>query len=167
VQLVADPRSTHSADERRLQRETALKLYQMLDSLTFVVDATVALRDQARQRPAALPASDTLRKRLETLADSLESLRRTLVAYKESGAFTGEIRLREKMLELYGAVNGYEGRPTQTQLDEMVVLQNQLARARTQLDSFVSQDVPPLNALLAQKKLEPLKPLTEEEWRKK
>jgi len=167
VQLVADPRSEHPADDRRFERETALKLYQLLGRLTYVVDATIELRDQARQRAAKLPAGDPLRKRVEALADSLEALRQTLVAYKESGGYTGEIRLREKMLELYGSVNGYEGRPTQTQLDEMGSLGHQLDEAATKLDAAATKEVPALSPLLEKKKLEPLKPLTQEEWKEK
>ncbi len=167
VQLVPDPRSPHSAEDRRLERETALKVYQLLGRLTYVVDATIDLRDQARQRAAQLPAADSLRKRVEALADSLESLRQTLVAYKETGGYTGEIRLREKMIELYGNVNGYEGRPTQTQLEEMSGLEHQLDHAAAQLDSGATKEVPALNPLLEKKKLGPLKPLSEEEWKKK
>ncbi len=57
--------------------------------------------------------------------------------------------------------------PAATQLDEIAVLGHEVDRAATQVDSAATKDVPTLNPSLEKKKLEPLKPLTQEEWQKK
>ena len=80
---------------------------------------------------------------------------------------TGEIQLREKALALYGSVNGYEGAPTRTQLERVAVLDRDLQRVAADLDAAASKEVPALNAQLEKKNLDPLKPLTEDEWQKK
>ena len=50
LQLVVDPRSSATAEDLALQHKTVMQLYDMLAQLTYVVEATVDLRDQTRQR---------------------------------------------------------------------------------------------------------------------
>jgi photosystem II stability/assembly factor-like uncharacterized protein len=166
VELVADPRSPHSAEDRKVERATALKIYGMVDRLAYLTDAVSDLRAQAAARAEKLSEKDPLRKRLQALADSLEDLRKTMVTTRE-GPLTGEIQLREKILELYGAVNGYAGKPTQSQLEQVGVLDRALDGDAAKFEGAKTKDVPALNATLQQKKLEPLKPLSYEDWQKK
>ncbi|MGH9704571.1 MAG: VPS10 domain-containing protein [Candidatus Acidiferrales bacterium] len=166
VELVADPKSTHTAEERRLERETALRIYGMLGRLYYLAEAAHQLEGQAVDRAGKLPANDPLRKRVQALADSLVAVRVSLAANKE-GAMTGEVQLREKALALYGSVNGYEGAPTRTQLDRVAVLDRDLQKVAADLDAAASKEVPALNALLEKRKLSPLKPLSEDEWQNK
>ncbi len=166
VTLVPDPRSTHSAEDRRLQQRTALQLYDMLERLTYVVDATIDLRDQARAR--ANQASGGTARRLNGYADELDQFRETVVATSEAGWVSGEEKLREKLGELYGGVNGYAGRPTESELARMKVLQTDLERAAQSFEQLVSERrVRDLGSRLERAGLEPLVPLTREAWEKK
>ncbi|HYG61045.1 MAG TPA: glycosyl hydrolase, partial [Thermoanaerobaculia bacterium] len=169
VRLVPDPRSTHPEADRTLQQRTAMELYRRLEDLTYVVDAAVAARDGARQRAAALPAGDRLRRRLEALAGELETFRNGLVASGEGGMLSGEEQLREKLGDLYGAVNGYEGRPTQSQIDYARVLDGELERAAARFEairaSALSADGE-IGRELARRKLEPIRVPSREEWQK-
>ncbi len=157
VTLVTDPRSKVSAEERKAQRETVWKLYGMLEELTVTVDRMIAVRDQARSRAAALPQGGPLRKRLDALADAVEGQRTALVATKGAeGGISGEEKLREELGTLYSNVNGYEGRPTQSQLDRMAVLAADLEAAGRKLDALADPEIAALNPLLLKAKLEPL-----------
>jgi photosystem II stability/assembly factor-like uncharacterized protein len=167
LRLVPDPRSKSTTEDRTLQYQTAIKLYHMLEQMTYVVDAMVDLRDRAGQRAQALPPPSAARKQLQSLATSLEDFRSTLVAVKEGGQITGEKKLRENLGELYGGVNGYEGRPTQSQLERMTVLGKQLDAATAKLQSMTTQQLQSVNPALQQEKLEPLALMTQEEWSKK
>src|SRR5262249_28266309 len=113
--LVPDPRSTHSAEDRAVQQKTVRELYGMLEWLTFLADAVVDARDQVRARGIKLAKGDPLGKKLTALGDKLETIHEGLAATRE-GRFTGEEQLREKLGSLYGAVNGFDGRPTDSQL---------------------------------------------------
>jgi photosystem II stability/assembly factor-like uncharacterized protein len=157
VTLVPDPRSKATAADRKAQRETAWKLYGMLERLTGTVDQMVALRDGARARAAGLPKGDALRRRLEALADEIEAQRKALVATKQAeGGISGEEKLREELGTLYSGVNGYEGRPTQSQLDRMAVLGAELEAAGRRLDAAADRETAALEPLLRKAKLEPL-----------
>jgi photosystem II stability/assembly factor-like uncharacterized protein len=165
VKLVPDPRSKSTAADRALQHKIVTQLYNMLAQLTYVVDATNDLRDQARQRAAA--ATDAqLKEQLNSLVQKLEDFRSTLVSVKEGGMITGELKLREHMGDLYGAVNGYSGRPTQSQIDRTTVIQKQLDDAGVRLQS-VTTSLAPLNTALQGKSLQPLKAMSREDWDKK
>jgi hypothetical protein len=157
LRLVPDPRSKVSADERRAQRETLWKLYAMLEELTATIDRMIAVRDQARGRGAGLAKGDALARRLVALAAEMEKQRTALVATKGAeGGISGEEKLREELGSLYSAVNGYEGRPTQSQLDRMGVLGDELAAAGRRLDAHLDKELRALEPLLKKAKLEPI-----------
>lgn len=166
VKLVPDPRTKSTAADRELQHKTVTQLYDMLAQLTYVVDATSELREQAKQRAAAT-SDDKLKEQLNGLAQKLEDFRSSLVAVKEGGMITGEKRLRENLGELYGAVNGYSGRPTQSQVESAALLLKKLDEAGAQFQSIATAQVPPLNTALQGKNLEPLKATSREDWDKK
>ena len=165
INLVPDPRTKSTAADRALQHKTVVQLYDMLGHLTYVVDATVDLRNQARERAGS--ASDAQTKaQLQKLADDLEAFRSTLVSVKEGGMITGEHKLRENLGELYGGVNGYSGRPTQSQIEETSVFKQQLDDATSKFQSLTAQ-VPAINTQLQSAKAAPLTVMSEEDWSKK
>jgi len=170
VKLVPDPRTKSTAADRELQHKTVTQLYNMLAQLTYIVDATSELREQAKQRAGAASHSgmnDTLKEQLNALAQKLEDFRSTLVAVKEGGMITGEKKVRENLGELYGAVNQYSGRPTQAQIENTIMLQKKLDEAGAQFQSIATSEVPALNTALQGKQLEPLKATSREDWDKK
>ena len=164
VTLVADARATYTAEDRALQQATVWKLYALLERLTFTVESIADARDQAQARGAALPPGDPLRKRADALAAGLEAQRKGLVASQEGEGISGEEKLREEIGMLYGNVNGYDGRPTQSQIARMGVLGAQLDAAYAQFESLLAGQGASLNAALARKKLDPIAKLTREKW---
>jgi len=166
VKLVPDARSKSTAADRAVQHKTVMQLYDMLAQLTYVVDSTNDLRDQARQRAAS--ASDSgLKDQLNGLVQKLEDFRSTLVSVKEGGMITGEKKLRERLGELYGAVNGYCGRPTQSQVEATATFKKTLDDASGQFKSITGSALPPLNTALQGKSMEPLKAMSREDWDQK
>jgi photosystem II stability/assembly factor-like uncharacterized protein len=167
VVLVPDPRSRHSAEDRALQGKSALAAYRMLERLTWVDDATLGLRDALRTRTDKLPKGDAVRTQAAKLADDLDTLHASLVATGEGGWLSGEEQLREKLGSLYGAINGYEGRPTKSQLDQLRVMGARLDNAANRLQTLAETHLPAVNKGLAGRKLEPVTLVTFEEWQKK
>lgn len=166
VKLVPDPRTKSTAADRELQHKTVNQLYDMLAQLTYIVDATNELREQAKQRATA--ASDAkLKDQLTAFVQKLEDFRSTLVSIKEGGMITGEKKLREHIGELYGAVNGYSGRPTQSEVESTTTWQKKLDEAGTQFQSITKAQLPDLNSSLQSNKQEPLKATPREDWDKK
>lgn len=117
VVLLHDPRSAHTAADRELQRTTVMKLYGMVERLATLIEGMISTRNKARA------AGNT------ALADEMERQRVALVSSKQGEGISGEEKLREELGTLYGNVNMYEGRPTQSQLTRMAALEKQLDAA--------------------------------------
>jgi photosystem II stability/assembly factor-like uncharacterized protein len=166
VKLVPDPRSKSTAADREIQHKTVTQLYDMLGQLTYIVDATNDLREQAKQRAGAA-TDNSLKEQLNALVQKLEDFRSTLVSVKEGGMITGEKKLREHIGELYGAVNGYSGRPTQSEVESTAQMQKKLDEAGAQFQSIATAQIPPLNTALQGMNLDPLKAMSREDWEKK
>lgn len=166
LQVVSDPRSEHTAADRQQARQTIAKVYVMMEQLTYMTDVLKDIREQAGARAEKLPAGDPLKVRLEALRDAAEGLRSSVVSTRE-GPVSGDEKLREHVLGLYGEVNGYEGRPTQSQMARLAVLEKDLQAAKGKYDGVAGKELPAVNTLLSEKKLDPVTILTFEEWKKK
>jgi len=167
LEIAPDARSSATADDLALQHKTVMQLYNMLGDLTYVVDATVDLRDKVKQRTTQAAKDRKLKAQLDSLTAQLESFRSTLVSVQEGGMITGEHKLRENIGELYGGVNGYTGKPTQSQVERTAVLKKQLDEATAKFQAISDKDVVAVNAALVKAKLEVVKVLSKEDWNKK
>jgi photosystem II stability/assembly factor-like uncharacterized protein len=154
IQLVPDPRSKATAADRGAQREVVDKLFALVERSTDLIEGITAVRDQAAARAAKLPAADPLRRRLEALGAGMEKQRTALVATSKGEGISGDERLREELGTLYGNVNGFDGRPTKSQVDRMGVLAAELDAATLTFKAAQAKDVAPLNAELSNKKID-------------
>lgn len=166
IVLVGDPTLAHSSEDRKLQQTTVMKLYGMLERLAYVSESISELRDQAKARAESLGANDPLSKDLKAYADELDTFYSTLAATKE-GRITGEEQLREKVGGLYGDVSGFAGKPSQSQMARLTVLETEVDKAGKAAESFASARLQKINSALSAKKKDPLVPLSREEWEKR
>jgi hypothetical protein len=164
--VTLDPRAKYTLEDRKLNFDATMRVYNLLGDMTFDVDRINAMRQELSERAAKLGANDPLRKRLQDLAIRADEIRKKIVATKEGGAVTGEERIREKTTALYGAFIGYEGRPADYQVARIDSLRHELDDVVKEFDAFVAKDVKEVNVSLAKKKLEIIRALTREEWEK-
>jgi len=167
LEVLADPRSKHTAADRKAQFDLSLKLYDLLGNMTFAVERINNVRLALEDRAAKLPANDPLATRLRTASAAVDELRKKIVATKEGGAVTGEERLREFLSDLYGNVNFYEGRPSQTQVERTSVLARELDDVVKTFEAWLAKELAGINSAVVKKQLDPIKTLTREEWQKK
>ena len=151
--VVADPRSTATAADRKMQFDFAVRLYGLLGDMTDLVGRMNAVRSGLDARSEKLPASDKLKARLVSASASLDDLRKKIVATKEGGMITGEERLREFLAELYGSVVGYEGRPTDSQVQRGDALGRELADVSREFEQWTTRELPAINKALTQRRI--------------
>jgi hypothetical protein len=161
-----DPRAKYTADDRRAQYDAAMKVYHSLAQMTFAVDSIAHVRTAAADRLARLRANDPLRKKLQDFSQSADGFRSKIVATKEGGAITGEERIREFMTRVYGDITTYDGRPTDSQVARADALARELQDVVRDFNQFTTQQLPAINASLKKKKLDPIQPLSQQEWDK-
>jgi photosystem II stability/assembly factor-like uncharacterized protein len=159
-----DPRAKFSEADRRVQFDAAMRVYNLLGDMSFDVDRINAAHDQLLQSAAALKKDPALAKRLADMANRLEEMRRKIVATKEGGAVTGEIRIREKTTELYGNILNYEGRPGDYQVARIDSLKKELGDVSSEFENFAAKELPTINKSLKQKKQPLIEPLTRKAW---
>jgi hypothetical protein len=164
IDVVMDPRATYTMADRKAQFDLVNKLGGMLNRMSWAVDNMVAVRNQASARAAKLKG-DPLADRLLQLADSAETIRGKIVATKEGGMITGEERLREFLAGLYGDVNGYDGRPTNSQAARADVLGRELDDVIRDFTAATAQ-LPALNRELQGKGQPAITVVSEEDWRR-
>ncbi len=167
LELVPDPRATYSAEDRTLQQKSVHRLYDMLADFTFLTAQVQSLRDQTNARAEKLtgPAAKNDKRKLTDFASKLDEQYKTLVSTREGGWMSGEEQLRERIATLYGSINTYDGRPTNSQLSETEIVAADLARKAAQFEAM-TKDLANVNRVLTSHKLAPLTMLTREEWEK-
>ncbi len=154
LRVESDPRITHTIADRKAQFDLSMRLYGMLNDMTSVVERMNGVRGALENRAATLPASDPLAASLRRASSAVDDLRRQIVATKEGGAITGEERLREFLVELYGSVVGYEGRPSATQVSRTDALAREMTDVNGAFQAWAAKDLGPINAQLAAHKLQ-------------
>ncbi len=155
IRLVPDPRSTHTDADRAAQGTLVRRLYDLLGDLAYTTGSLKDAADGARARAAKLPKGDALAKRLVAYADRLDAARGTMVALRE-GRLTGEVKLREELGDLYGKVNGYDGRPTTSQETGAKRLGAELDRAKAASAPLLGSELKSVNTALLDRRLEPI-----------
>ena len=159
-----DARAKFSLEDRKQEYAASMRVYNLLGDMSFDVDRINAVHDELVERAAKAGKNAQLTKRLNESAARLEEMRKKIVATTEGGAVTGELRIREKTTELYGEILGYEGRPADYQIDRIDSLTRELGDVATEFDTFVSKDLPGINASLAKSKLPQIKTMDRKAW---
>ena len=166
IKVDPDPRSTHTTEERKAQFELAQKLSRQLTDMTFVVDQINSARFGLEQQANKLANSDSFRDKLLLAASQADDLRKKVVATKEGGAITGELRLREFLTSLYGEVVSYEGPPSKIQLERTDSLARELADVSGEFEAWSRKELPGINAELTKRGLGQVTLLSREKWDK-
>jgi len=162
--IVADPRSRHTAVDRRNQLALARRLAALLTDMTYDVDRINGAIAALGARAARLPAGDTLAARLRAASGVADSLKKKIVATKEGGMITGEQRLREDLSDLYGTIVGYEGPPAATQVQRAGAIARELSDVMKSFDAWAARDLEGVNAALTARQLQPIRLLTRTQW---
>jgi photosystem II stability/assembly factor-like uncharacterized protein len=162
--LGLDPRAKFTPADRKLEFDAAMRVYNLLGDMSFDVDRINGVRDSLMDRAGKFKGDDALGKRLQTLAQKTDEMRKKIVATKEGGAVTGEERIREKTTGLYGDLLTYDGSPTDYQVARIDSLKKELEDVAAEFDAFAAKELPSVNKSLTQKKLEIIQPLTRKAW---
>jgi hypothetical protein len=157
LQVVTDPRSKHTAADRRAQFDLSMKLYKLLGEMTTTVERINAVRLALNDRAAKAAGDAALQNKLQAASEQVDELRKKFVATREGGAITGEERLREYLANLYGDVNSYEGKPSQTQMERADALGRKLTDVTTSFNTWMAREMSGVNSALKQKNLEEIK----------
>ncbi|MCB0581042.1 MAG: hypothetical protein KDD10_17245 [Phaeodactylibacter sp.] len=148
LELIPDPESIHSQADRDAQHESAMKLYNMNESLAYLIDQVDKMMEGAETAKGKSPSKKVL-ELLNPFAADLQSMKEELVVTSgDNYVGTAEPMLREKIASLYSAVTGYAGRPSTAQLQNLKLLSSQLEAAQAKMEGMLGR-LSRLNAALS------------------
>jgi len=150
-----DRRAPYTVADRQAQFRTANEVGALFGAESALVARIAALRQDVAET-AGMTDDAELKAALQAFDGQVDVVRKQIVATTEGGAITGEERLRELTDQLYGAVNGYEGRPGRYHLERLATLRRELGDVQRAFAALLKTDLPALNARLKAKDLAPI-----------
>lgn len=151
--LVADPVQPDLDYPKR--RTISNELFGMVEDLGLLVAQVQNAKDSTERR-AAQAKDRKLKNSLQQYATRLEDFRKTLTETIESRGITGEQQLRARLGRLYVFTEISDEMPTQSVLDRMKVVQDELKAAHAKADAFFGKELVALNKSMEKEKLRPI-----------
>lgn len=166
IKVAFDPDNPHSTEDRALQQQTVMKLYGMQEDLGYIAAAIEGVLEQIGKRKENQSAEEELLSSLTALENKLTVLRDTIAMDDERQGISVSERLRERATSLYGSVSGYGGRPSDTQLMRMQLIDGEIADVAQQFQTMTQVDLTGVNDLLSHAGAEPISLLSRDEYDK-
>ncbi len=156
VNLQYNPASGHSAADRKQRYTTMMDAYNLLEELAWLDN--MALEIGARTKGLADTIQNkALRTKSLTIAKRMEEIHAGISATQPGeGGLAGQVRLREQIAEVYGAVAGYEGKPTNVQMDALSKYTKEVADIKAELEKLIAGELNTYNQALAKQNLKPV-----------
>jgi photosystem II stability/assembly factor-like uncharacterized protein len=162
--LTYPEKSPYTAEDRKVQQETTMRLYNMSENLAYIYDSQVELIKGAN---TALEQNPKLSKVIKPYIQEVET-QNALIVFKGGDFYVAtEERLTERVAELYGQINGFPGRPGPTQLERVTNLSMEVGDIQKKFDELRGEKLQKINNAIEKSKLGPIKVQTEEDFRKK
>jgi len=135
------PDMKHSSEDRKLQREILMKAFNLLEELAAVDQQILDTRDALKNKTSTLKGSDL--KKIQAIIDDCEKMHEKISATQSGeGGITGQVRLRENIAEIYNAVGGYPGKPTNLQIEALEIYNNQVKDFKSRIDLMTKSEIP-------------------------
>lgn len=146
VDLVPDPRSSHTKKDRLAQQQLSMQLYDAINDLTFSLSQ---LKDVVDQLESQTDLAGSTRKKVERFKSAYQDINARFTATKK-GLITGESKLREQLGTLFGNVVAYSGKPSQTQYQTADRLITEVSDALKAGQSLLNKQLPAIDKALGE-----------------
>ncbi|HXU74069.1 MAG TPA: sialidase [Polyangia bacterium] len=156
LKIDLDRRAPWKIADRKQQFDAAERIAGLFGEMSEIVGKLDGAAAGARDRLSKLGPKDPLADKIKQLSQKIEDTRKKVVATKEGGAITGEERIREHLDHLYGAINGWEGRPARYQLERIDALKHELDDVGKELQLLGKNEIAPIGELLRARHLPPI-----------
>ena len=153
LELINDPNSLLTDEDRVALHETTMKLYDMSEQLAYLVykiDETIAKSEQVMNVNAnGKKAAEPISKELNTLKEKL------VITTGDNYVGSAEPQLREKLSNLYSKIaSGFEP-PSSSEIENMTLLEEQFKDALTSFEKIQSK-MNKMNKFMEEAQIEPI-----------
>ena len=136
----------------------------MLEDISFTDRQATDLMEKLNSIKGKVVSED-LKNEITELSNKLESMHKELVA-TSSNRLSGEVKLAEKVADIYSGIISYSGKPTDSQIQGLNLLSGVYDTDREQMDKILGEDLLKINSGLKNSGLEEIKVITREEYDK-
>lgn len=159
--------ANHPEADRKLQYATMMEAYNLLEELAWVDNMALEIGAQTRQLADSVKNKGLRAKSFE-ISKRMDDMHASISATQPGeGGLAGQVRLRERIAEVYGAVSAYEGKPTNVQIAALAKYTAEVDKLRKELETLLAGDLKTYNAALAKQKLPPVTVTPREEFLKR
>lgn len=162
ITLQSNPETGHSAEDMKLQFETLNQAYSLLEDLSFTDKQVTDLKDKITRAAENIEEGE-FKNDLDALSEQLEKMHKELVATNPS-RISGEIRLAEKIGDIYAGIISYSGKPTDSQIERLNLLEGVFLQYRKQVDIILTDELLKINTELKNLGLKEITFATREEY---
>lgn len=155
------PNSPHSIADRESQRMAIEQSYRVLEDLTVLGEQVKGLLSDISAAEGTLKGRSA--RHLYQLKADLQAIQNQIIPQYEGPGISGEERLREKIAEAYGAIARYDGKPTDSQLEQLENGTQDLEVIKKEFEGLIKNSLATVNKALEKAGQEPLKLLSREE----
>jgi photosystem II stability/assembly factor-like uncharacterized protein len=159
--LQYDDKAPYTAEGRSLQHNAIMQLYDMTQQLAYIYHELGKFNSQLSQR---MEQNKQLTKKLRPYVQESEKLRNSLVSLGGDFYVDEGEQLRERISELFLQISNYPGKPSESQLDRVHVLTQELAEVEKQFQALSTKKIAAVNKQLAQANLDEVKLQTMQEF---
>ncbi|MCF6347824.1 MAG: hypothetical protein L3J20_05945 [Flavobacteriaceae bacterium] len=116
IEVIYDPKSTLSAEDRVSKHKTTMKMYDMTQELAYMVYELDAILEKAQKK-----------KTISALTKLKESL---VITTGDNYVGSAEPQLREKMSSLYSKIAGSYDKPSAAELENLSIIEERFTKAK-------------------------------------
>jgi photosystem II stability/assembly factor-like uncharacterized protein len=164
ITLQTDPTTGHSAEDMKLQYETLNNAYSLLEDISFTDRQATDLMEKLNKIKSKVP-SEELKNEITNLNNTIEIMHKELVATSPN-RLSGEVKLAEKVADIYSGIISYSGKPTESQIQGLTLFSGVYDNYREQMNKILGEDLTKINSELKNLGLEEIKVITREEYDK-
>ncbi len=158
IELLPDIVAKHSSEDRKIRTKAIMKLYNMLEDIGFISDNTSLIIKRLKEIEKRKKY-----KKLIGFKKKLISFHKTIINY---GGMMTEAKLQGKISGLYSSIMMYGGKPTDSQIYNIDVLNYKVNEAKKRYAKLI-KELPKINNFLKKKKIKTIKLKTREEYNKR
>jgi hypothetical protein len=110
-------------------------------------------------------SSEELKNQITALHNKLDAMHKELVATSPN-RLSGEVKLAEKVADIYSGIISYSGKPTDSQIQGLNLLSGVYGNYREQMNKILGEDLMMINSELKSLGQDEIKVITREEYDK-
>jgi len=135
-ELKYEENSPYSLQDRDIQRDNTMQLYQMSEDLAYIYYCLETIESKV-----AGIAKDEKKfaKKLNSWKEEINKFKGSLVGLGGDGYVNEEEKIREEISESYRLISNYPGKPTDTQIAQVNLLQSKMDNVQQQYENIAMQ----------------------------